>query len=118
MEALHPGANIPEDLLLSVEADPVGSVAVKVLGMMAEFESNLIRMRTGKGMKVVKAKGRPRREQPKRKPTQEAHLVELWHASKHVSAELAELSSVARSTIYRALQRSAEHESAARAHRQ
>ena len=51
------------------------------------------------------AKGRLRGKQPKLKPAQEAHLVELWHAGKHTSAELAELLSVARSTVYRAVQR-------------
>src|SRR5271166_450943 len=39
-----------------------------------------------------------RSKQPKLKPAQEAHLVELWRAGKHTSAELAELFSVARST--------------------
>lgn len=46
-------------------------------------------------MKVAKAKGRLRGKQPKLKPTQEAHLVELWRGGKHTSAELAELFSVA-----------------------
>jgi hypothetical protein len=32
-------------------------------------------------MKVAKAKGRLRGKQPKLKPAQEAHLVELWRAS-------------------------------------
>ncbi len=66
--------------------------------MIAEFESDLIRMRTREGMKVARAKGRLRGKQPKLKPAQEAHLVELWRAGKHTSAELAELFSVARST--------------------
>jgi DNA invertase Pin-like site-specific DNA recombinase len=56
-------------------------------------------------MKVAKAKGRLRGKRPKLKPAQGAHLVELWHAGKHTSAELAELFSVARSTVYRAVQR-------------
>lgn len=50
----------------------------------------------------------PPGKQPKLKPVQEAHLVELWHAGKHTSAELAELFSVARSTVYRAVQRAGE----------
>jgi DNA invertase Pin-like site-specific DNA recombinase len=33
--------------------------------MVAEFESDLIRMRTREGMKVAKAKGRLRGKQPK-----------------------------------------------------
>jgi DNA-binding MarR family transcriptional regulator len=35
-------------------------------------------------------------------------LVELWHAGKHTSADLAELFSVARSTVYRAVARAGE----------
>lgn len=75
--------------------DPVGRLLFNVLAMIAEFESDLIRMRTREGMKVAKAKGRLRGKQPKLKPAQEAHLVELWHAGKHTSADLAELFSVA-----------------------
>ena len=86
--------------------DPVGRLLFNVLAMIAEFESDLIRMRTRKGMKVAKAKGRLRGKQPKLKPAQEAHLVELWHAGKHTSAELAELFSVARFyPVYRAVRR-------------
>jgi DNA invertase Pin-like site-specific DNA recombinase len=73
--------------------------------MIAEFEADLIRMRTREGMKVAKAKGRLRGKQPKLKPKQEAHLVELHAAGQHTTAELAELFGVARSTIYRTLQR-------------
>jgi DNA invertase Pin-like site-specific DNA recombinase len=85
--------------------DPVGRLLFNVLAMIAEFESDLIKMRTREGMKVAKAKGRLRGKQPKLKPAQEAHLVELWRAGTHTSAELAELFSVARSTVYRAVQR-------------
>jgi len=88
--------------------DPVGRLLFDVLGMIAEFESDLIRTRTREGMKVAKAKGRLRGKQPKLNPAQEAHLVELWRAGKHTSAELAELFSVARSTVYRAVQRAGE----------
>ena len=87
-----------------VPTDPVGRLLFNVLAMIAEFESDL-RLRTREGMKVAKAKGRLRGKQPKLKPAQEAHLVELWHAGKHTSAELAELFSIARSAVYRAVQR-------------
>jgi DNA invertase Pin-like site-specific DNA recombinase len=85
--------------------DPVGRLLFNVLAMIAEFESDLIRMRTREGMKVARAKGRLRGKQPKLKPAQEAHLVELWRAGQHTSAELAELFSVARSTVCRAVSR-------------
>src|SRR3954471_12934609 len=86
-------------------ADPVGRLLFNVLAMVAEFEADLIRARTREGMKVAKAKGRLRGKQPKLTPTQEAHLVELHRAGTHTGAELSELFSVARSTVYRALQR-------------
>ncbi|HEX2808112.1 MAG TPA: helix-turn-helix domain-containing protein [Kineosporiaceae bacterium] len=46
-----------------------------------------------------------RGKQPKLKPSQEAHLVTLWRAGEHTSAELADLFGVARSTVYRAIKR-------------
>jgi len=86
-------------------ADPVGRLLFNVLAMVAEFESDLIKMRTREGMKVARAKGRLRGKKPKLSPRQEEHLVALHHASTHTSAELAELFSVARSTVYRAIER-------------
>jgi len=86
-------------------ADPVGRLLFNVLAMVAEFESDLARMRTREGMAVAKSKGRLRGKQPKLKPKQEAHLVDLWRGSKHTTLELAELFGVARSTVYRAIQR-------------
>jgi len=89
-------------------ADPVGLLLFNVLAMVAEFEADLIRMRTREGMKVARAKGRLRGKQPKLSSRQEAHLVSLHLAGTHTSAELAELFSVARSTVYRAIQRAAD----------
>jgi DNA invertase Pin-like site-specific DNA recombinase len=82
--------------------DPIGRLLFNVLAMIAEFESDLIRMRTREGMKVAKAKGRLRGKPPKLSPAQEAHLVGLYRAGKHTTAELAELFSGGRSTVYRA----------------
>ncbi len=56
-------------------------------------------------MKVAKAKGRLRGKQPKLNPRQEAHLVALHNAGEHSTAELGDLFGVARSTVYRAIQR-------------
>jgi DNA invertase Pin-like site-specific DNA recombinase len=85
--------------------DPVGRLLFNVLAMVAEFEADLIRARTREGMKVAKAKGRLRGKQPKLTPAQEAHLVELHRAGQYTGSELAELFNVARSTVYRAIQR-------------
>ena len=60
--------------------DAVGRLLFNVLAMVAEFEADLIRIRTREGMKVAKARGRLRGKQPKLSPTQEAHLVSLYAA--------------------------------------
>lgn len=85
--------------------DPIGKLLFNVLAMVAEFESDLIRARTREGMKIAKAKGRLRGKKPKLSAAQEAHLVKLHDAGEHTTGELAELFSVARSTVYRAVQR-------------
>ncbi len=85
--------------------DPVGRLLFNVLAMVAEFESDLARMRTREGMKVARAKGRLRGKQPKLSPRQEAHLVALHGAGEHTISELEELFSITRSTVYRALAR-------------
>lgn len=85
--------------------DAVGRLLFNVLAMIAEFESDLIRLRTREGMKVAKAKGRLRGKQPKLNPRQEAHLVALFESGEHSTAELADLFGVGRSTVYRAEQR-------------
>jgi DNA invertase Pin-like site-specific DNA recombinase len=46
----------------------------------ANFESELIRLRTRGGMKVAKANGRLPDQQPKLNRKQEAHLVSLVHS--------------------------------------
>ena len=65
-------------------------------------------MRTREGMKVAKAKGRLRGKAPKLSAAQETHLVGLYRAAQHTTAELTELFSVGRSTVYRAVQRAGE----------
>jgi DNA invertase Pin-like site-specific DNA recombinase len=85
--------------------DPVGRLLFNVLAMVAEFESDLIKMRTREGMKVARAKGRLRGKKPKLSDRQEAHLVALHAAGGHTIGALEELFSVTRSTVYRALAR-------------
>jgi DNA invertase Pin-like site-specific DNA recombinase len=87
--------------------DAMGKLPFTTLAMIAEFEADLTRMRTREGMKIAKAKGRLRGKAPKLSVKQEAHLVALHKAGEHTSAELAELFGVARSTVYRAIERAA-----------
>jgi DNA invertase Pin-like site-specific DNA recombinase len=73
--------------------------------MVAEFESDLIRMRTREGMAVAKAKCRLSGKKPNLAPAQEGHLVDLHRQGAHTTAEIAELFGAARSTVHRAIQR-------------
>lgn len=73
--------------------------------MVAEFEADLIRMRTVEGMRVAKAKGHLRGKVPKLSARQEAHLVELVESGQYSTGEVTELFGVARWTVYRAQQR-------------
>ena len=85
--------------------DPVGRLLFNVLGMVAEFESDLIRARTREGMATAKVRGKLKGRRPKLSPTQERHLVALHRAGDRSIAELQELFSVGRATVYRALNR-------------
>ncbi len=104
-ELTHRGVKLNLGGSVHDPTDPIGRLLFNVLAMVAEFEADLARMRTREGMKLAKAKGRLRGKPPKLKPSQEAHLVQLWEAGRHTSAELAELFGIARSTVYRAIQR-------------
>jgi hypothetical protein len=91
--------------LSMIRPDPVGRLLFNVLAVVAEFESDLIRLGTREGMTVAKAKGRLRGRQPKLKPNQAKHLLELHNSGNYTKAELAELFGVGRSTIYRTIDR-------------
>lgn len=82
--------------------DPMGKLLFNALAMIAEFEADLIRMRTREGMQVAKSKGELRGKKPKLSPGLEKHLLELYNASGQTTSELAEQFGVARSTLYRA----------------
>ena len=97
--------------------DPVGRLLFNVLAMVAEFEADLIRLRTTEGMRIAKAKGRLRGKQPKLNPRQEAHLVALLKSGEYSTAELGDLFGVARSTVYRAIGREATRQRAERSDR-
>jgi len=85
--------------------DPVGRLLFNVLGMVAEFESDLIRARTREGMAVARVRGKLKGRKPKLSPVQERHMVALHRAGDHSIAELVELFGVGRATVYRALDR-------------
>jgi DNA invertase Pin-like site-specific DNA recombinase len=85
----------------------MGKMFFNVLATFAEFEVDLLRMRTREGMAIAKSKGKLRGKPPKLSARQQAHLVELHRAGTHTIVELAELFNVSRPTVYRVLERAA-----------
>jgi DNA invertase Pin-like site-specific DNA recombinase len=67
--------------------------------MVAEFESDLIRMRTREGMKIATAKGRLREKAAQAERDAGARLVKLYRAGEHTVSELEELLPVTRSEM-------------------
>lgn len=85
--------------------DPIGRLLFSVLVMIAEFESDLIRLRTGG------PEGRQSRWAAPRVGTEAQRLPGrhtwsgVYRAGEHTTAVLAQLFSVGRSTVYRAVPR-------------
>lgn len=87
--------------------DPMGKMLFTLLGMFAEFESDLIRQRTKEGMAIAKKNGRLKGKQPKLTAAQARTMVELYDKedSSYTIAMLAQTFNVGRSTVYRTLER-------------
>lgn len=86
-------------------SDPMGKLFFNILATFAEFEVDLLRARTREGMAIARSKGRLRGKPPKLSTRQRAHLLAQHGAGAHTIAELAELFSVSRATVYRELAR-------------
>ena len=91
-------------------ADPMGKMFFNILATFAEFEVDLLRMRTREGMAVARAKGRLRGKQPKLSAKQQTELRRMHATGDYSIADLAELFSIGRATVYRTLQRQATRE--------
>ena len=99
------GARLQIGTNLYDPADPMGRMFFNVLATFAEFEADLIRLRTREGMAVARSKGKLRGKPPKLRPTQSAELRRLHDGGNHSISDLADLFSVSRQTVYRTLQR-------------
>ncbi|WP_152007328.1 recombinase family protein [Hoeflea sp. EC-HK425] len=86
-------------------ADPMGKMFFNILATFAEFEADLIRMRTREGMAIARAKGKLRGKQPKLSDKQQKELARMHATGEYSISDLAELFSVSRPTVYRTLQR-------------
>ena len=85
--------------------DPMGKMFFNILATFAEFESDLIRMRTREGMKIARAKGKLRGKKPKLSDRQQRELRRMYDTGDYSVSDLAEVFSVSRPTVYRTLKR-------------
>jgi len=64
-------------------ADPVGKCSFNILAAFAEFEVDLLRMRTREGMAIARAKSKLKGKPPKLSTTQRALSLKLHRGGKH-----------------------------------
>lgn len=87
--------------------DPMGKMFFNILATFAEFEADLIRLRTREGMAIARSRGKLRGKQPKLSDKQQKELRRMHDTSDYSISDLAELFSVSRPTVYRTLARQA-----------
>ena len=85
--------------------DPMGKMFFNILATFAEFEADLIRMRTREGMAIARARGELRGKQPKLSDRQQRELCRTHAKGEYYISDLAEFFSVSRPTVYRTLNR-------------
>lgn len=85
--------------------DPMGRMFFNILATFAEFEADLIRMRTREGMAIARARGRLKGRAPKLSLRRRRELRRMHATDGYTIAELAELFDVSRPTVYRTLAR-------------
>jgi len=88
--------------------DPMGKMFFNILATFAEFEADLIRLRTREGMAIARAKGKLRGKRPKLSDKQQNELCRMYDTSEYSISDLAELFSVSRPTVYRTIARKAQ----------
>src|SRR5215468_4225978 len=85
--------------------DPMGKMFLNILATFAEFEVDLLRMRTREGMAVARAKGRLKGRQPKLTTKQQKELRRMHDTGDYTITDLAEVFKVSRPTVYRTINR-------------
>ena len=85
--------------------DPMGKMFFNILAAFAEFETDLICLRTREGMDIARARRQLRGKQPKLSDRQQRELCRMHATDEYSISDLAELFSVSRPTVYRTLNR-------------
>lgn len=88
-------------------SDPMSKMFFNMLAVFAEFEADLLKMRTREGMAIARARGKLKGRAPKLTARQQAELVRMHATGDYTIAELQEVFSVGRATVYRVLDRAA-----------
>jgi DNA invertase Pin-like site-specific DNA recombinase len=86
-------------------ANPMSKMFFNMLAVFAEFEADLLKIRTREGMAVARSRGRLKGKKPKLTARQQAELVRIHAAGEYTIAELMEVFSIGRVTVYRVLDR-------------
>ena len=86
-------------------SDPMGKMFFNILATFAEFEADLIRMRTREGMAMARSKGKLRGKQPKLSDRQQRELCRMHATGDYSVSDLADIFSISRPTVYRTLKR-------------
>lgn len=85
--------------------DPMGKLFFNILATFAEFEADLIKLRTREGMAMACAKGKLRGKKPKLSDRQQKELRRMFDTGDYSISDLAELFSISRPTVYRTIAR-------------
>jgi len=83
----------------------MGKMFFNILATFAEFEADLIRLRTREGMAIARAKSKLRGKQPKLSDKQQRELRRMNGSGEYSINDLAEVFSVSRPTVYRTIAR-------------
>lgn len=86
-------------------ADPMSKMFFNMLAVVAEFEADLLKMRTREGMAIACSRGKLKGKQPKLTARQQTELVRMHTTGDYTIAELMEVFSIGRATVYRVLDR-------------
>ena len=85
--------------------DPMGKMFFNILAAFAEFEADLIRMRSRENMSIVRPRGKLRGKRPKLSDRQQLGLYRMQATGEYFVSDLAGFLSVSRPTVYSTLNR-------------
>ena len=69
--------------------DPMGKMFFNILATFAEFEADLIRLRTREGMAIARTRGKLRGKQPKLSDRQQRELCRMHDTGEYSISDLA-----------------------------